>query len=63
MRAGIYALSMSTWHRLRFVSFIRPTAGALKVELPRGQMKAIKAFVKTCRLRQTSLTMNGKMEV
>ncbi|KAM6488910.1 hypothetical protein JOM56_015641 [Amanita muscaria] len=59
---GIYALSISTWHRLRFVvqlTSIRPTADALKVELPRGEMKA----VKTCCLRQTSLTVNGKMEV
>ncbi|KAM6496616.1 Rab-GTPase-TBC domain containing protein, partial [Amanita muscaria] len=58
-RAGIYALSISTWHGLRFVvqlTSLRPTADAfcavlrdaLKVELQRGQMKAVKAFVKTC---------------
>ncbi|KAJ7863176.1 rab-GTPase-TBC domain-containing protein [Mycena leptocephala] len=35
-RAGIYALSLSTWH------------GAKIIELQRGQMRAVKGFVKTC---------------
>ncbi|KAK2463836.1 hypothetical protein APHAL10511_004141 [Amanita phalloides] len=58
-RAGIYALSISTWHGLRLIvqlTSLRPTADAfcahlrdaLKVELQQGQMKAVKAFVKTC---------------
>ncbi|PFH46202.1 hypothetical protein AMATHDRAFT_70349 [Amanita thiersii Skay4041] len=58
-RAGIYALSLSTWHGLRIVvqlTSLRPTADAfcsilrdsLKIELQKGQMKAVKSFVKTC---------------
>ncbi|KAF8350949.1 hypothetical protein F5887DRAFT_1058935 [Amanita rubescens] len=58
-RAGIYALSVSTWHGPRLVvqlTSLRPTADAfctilrdaLKIELQKGQMKAVKTFVKTC---------------
>lgn len=58
-RAGIYALSLSLWHNSKIViqlTSLRPTADlfcsllrdALKVELQRGQMKAVKGFVKTC---------------
>ncbi|KAF8889264.1 rab-GTPase-TBC domain-containing protein [Infundibulicybe gibba] len=58
-RAGIYALSLSTWHGMKIVvqlTSLRPTADlfcsllrdALKVELERGQMKVVKGFVKTC---------------
>ncbi|KAF8637257.1 hypothetical protein AX17_002951 [Amanita inopinata Kibby_2008] len=58
-RAGIYALSISTWHGMRIVvqlTSLRPTADAfcsvlrdaLKIELQKGQMKAVKSFVKTC---------------
>ncbi|KAJ2917118.1 hypothetical protein MD484_g3291, partial [Candolleomyces efflorescens] len=58
-RAGIYALSLLTWHGLKLVvqlTSLRPTADlfcsllkdALKVELQKGQMKQVKNFVKTC---------------
>ncbi|KAI8968087.1 TBC-domain-containing protein [Trametes punicea] len=56
-RAGIYALSLSLWHGMKIVSdVLRPTADlfcsllrdALKVELQKGKMKAVKPFVKTC---------------
>ncbi|KII87177.1 hypothetical protein PLICRDRAFT_42827 [Plicaturopsis crispa FD-325 SS-3] len=58
-RAGIYALSLSMWHGSKIIvqlTSLRPTADlfcsllrdALKVELQRGQMKAVKSFVKTC---------------
>ncbi|KAJ6485541.1 hypothetical protein C8R45DRAFT_1053655 [Mycena sanguinolenta] len=58
-RAGIYALSLSTWHGSKIIvqlTSLRPTADlfcsllrdALKVELQRGQMRAVKGFVKTC---------------
>ncbi|TFK61250.1 TBC-domain-containing protein [Pluteus cervinus] len=58
-RAGIYALSLATWHGVKIIvqlTSLRPTADlfcsllrdALKVELQRGQMKAVKPFVKTC---------------
>ncbi|KAI0741988.1 TBC-domain-containing protein [Daedaleopsis nitida] len=58
-RAGIYALSLSLWHSMKIVvqlTSLRPTADlfcsllrdALKVELQKGKMKAVKGFVKTC---------------
>ncbi|KAI0731124.1 TBC-domain-containing protein [Earliella scabrosa] len=58
-RAGIYALSLSLWHGMKIVvqlTSLRPTADlfcsllrdALKVELQKGNMKAVKGFVKTC---------------
>ncbi|KAJ8487454.1 hypothetical protein ONZ45_g14324 [Pleurotus djamor] len=58
-RAGIYALSLSTWHNTKIIiqlTSLRPTADlfcsllrdALKVELQRGNMKAVKGFVKSC---------------
>ncbi|KAG9223973.1 hypothetical protein CCMSSC00406_0004411 [Pleurotus cornucopiae] len=58
-RAGIYALSLSSWHGMKIIvqlTSLRPTADlfcsllrdALKVELQRGRMKAVKGFVKTC---------------
>jgi hypothetical protein len=58
-RAGIYALSLSTWHGMKIIvqlTSLRPTADqfcallrdALKVELQRGQMKQVKGFVQTC---------------
>ncbi|KAH7920520.1 TBC-domain-containing protein [Leucogyrophana mollusca] len=58
-RAGVYALSLSTWHGMKIVvqlTSLRPTADlfcgllreALKYELQRGQMKAVKGFVKSC---------------
>lgn len=58
-RAGIYALSLLTWHGMKIIvqlTSLRPTADqfcallrdALKVELQRGQMKQVKGFVKTC---------------
>ncbi|RDX54206.1 TBC-domain-containing protein [Lentinus brumalis] len=58
-RAGIYALSLSLWHGMKIVvqlTSLRPTADlfcsllrdALKVELQKGHMKAVKGFVKTC---------------
>ncbi|KAG6817126.1 hypothetical protein H0H87_012317 [Tephrocybe sp. NHM501043] len=58
-RAGIYALSLSTWHGQKIIvqlTSLRPTADlfcsllrdALKIELQRGQMKQVKGFVKTC---------------
>ncbi|KAL6306255.1 TBC-domain-containing protein [Sparassis latifolia] len=58
-RAGIYALSLSLWHGMKIIvqlTSLRPTADlfcsllrdALKVELQRGMMKAVKGFVKTC---------------
>ncbi|KAJ7230398.1 rab-GTPase-TBC domain-containing protein [Mycena pura] len=58
-RAGIYALSLSTWHASKIIvqlTSLRPTADlfcsllrdALKIELQRGQMRAVKGFVKTC---------------
>ncbi|KAF7317640.1 hypothetical protein MKEN_00851500 [Mycena kentingensis (nom. inval.)] len=58
-RAGIYALSLSTWHGSKIIvqlTSLRPTADlfcsllrdALKIELQRGQMRAVKGFVKTC---------------
>ncbi|KAI0080218.1 TBC-domain-containing protein [Panus rudis PR-1116 ss-1] len=58
-RAGIYALSLSLWHGMKIIiqlTSLRPTADlfcgllrdALKAELQRGQMKAVKGFVKTC---------------
>ncbi|KAI8985785.1 TBC-domain-containing protein [Trametes punicea] len=58
-RAGIYALSLSLWHGMKIVvqlTSLRPTADlfcsllrdALKVELQKGKMKAVKPFVKTC---------------
>ncbi|GLB43224.1 putative TBC-domain-containing protein [Lyophyllum shimeji] len=58
-RAGIYALSLSTWHGMKIIvqlTSLRPTADhfcsllrdALKIELQRGQMKLVKGFTKTC---------------
>ncbi|KAF4611272.1 hypothetical protein D9613_006620 [Agrocybe pediades] len=58
-RAGVYALSLLTWHGMKIIvqlTSLRPTADlfcsilrdALKVELQRGQMKLVKGFVKTC---------------
>ncbi|KAG6897695.1 hypothetical protein C0992_012164 [Termitomyces sp. T32_za158] len=55
-RAGIYALSLSTWHGHKILTSLRSTADlfcsllrdALKIELQRGQMKLVKQFVKTC---------------
>ncbi|PPQ97559.1 hypothetical protein CVT26_002344 [Gymnopilus dilepis] len=58
-RAGVYALSLLTWHGMKIIvqlTSLRPTADlfcsilreALKVELQRGQMKQVKSFVKTC---------------
>ncbi|KAI0332762.1 TBC-domain-containing protein [Cubamyces sp. BRFM 1775] len=58
-RAGIYALSLSVWHGMKIVvqlTSLRPTADlfcsllrdALKVELQKGKMKAVKPFIKTC---------------
>ncbi|KAG6902022.1 hypothetical protein C0995_005355 [Termitomyces sp. Mi166 len=58
-RAGIYALSLSTWHGHKIIvqlTSLRSTADqfcsllrdALKIELQRGQMKLVKPFVKTC---------------
>ncbi|PPQ85269.1 hypothetical protein CVT25_010042 [Psilocybe cyanescens] len=58
-RAGVYALSLLTWHGMKIIvqlTSLRPTADlfcsllrdALKVELQRGQMKLVKTFVKTC---------------
>ncbi|KAF8972702.1 rab-GTPase-TBC domain-containing protein [Flammula alnicola] len=58
-RAGVYALSLLTWHGMKIIvqlTSLRPTADlfcsllrdALKVELQRGQMKLVKSFVKTC---------------
>ncbi|KAF7974120.1 hypothetical protein HWV62_13331 [Athelia sp. TMB] len=58
-RAGIYALSLGLWHEQKIIvqlTSLRPTAdafcgllrNALKAELQRGQMKAVKTFVKTC---------------
>ncbi|KIM44773.1 hypothetical protein M413DRAFT_442734 [Hebeloma cylindrosporum] len=58
-RAGVYALSLLTWHGMKIIvqlTSLRPTADlfcsllrdALKVELQRGQMKLVKNFVKTC---------------
>lgn len=58
-RAGIYALSLALFHGGKIIvqlTSLRPTADqfcsllrdALKMELQRGQMKAVKGFVKTC---------------
>ncbi|KAF9019049.1 TBC-domain-containing protein [Hymenopellis radicata] len=58
-RAGIYALSLALWDGGKIIvqlTSLRPTADlfcsllrdALKIELQRGQMKAVKGFVKTC---------------
>ncbi|KAF5316274.1 hypothetical protein D9619_006577 [Psilocybe cf. subviscida] len=58
-RAGVYALSLSTWHGMKIIvqlTSLRPTADlfcallrdALKVELQKGQMKLVKGFVKSC---------------
>jgi hypothetical protein len=58
-RAGIYALSLALWHGMKIIvqlTSLRPTADlfcallrdALKVELQRGQMKAVKGFVRSC---------------
>jgi TBC1 domain family member 8/9 len=58
-RAGVYALSLATWHGLKFVvqlTALRPTADhfcgilreSLKEQLQKGQMKHVKTFVKTC---------------
>ncbi|KZS94383.1 TBC-domain-containing protein [Sistotremastrum niveocremeum HHB9708] len=58
-RTGIFALSLSNWHGMKIIvqiTSLRPTADlfcahlrdALKLELQRGQMKAMKSFVKTC---------------
>ncbi|KAI0692491.1 TBC-domain-containing protein [Cytidiella melzeri] len=58
-RAGIYALSLSLWHGTKIVvqlTSLRPTADlfcsllrdALKAELSRGQMKAVKSFINSC---------------
>ncbi|KAK0440905.1 rab-GTPase-TBC domain-containing protein [Desarmillaria tabescens] len=58
-RAGIYALSLALFHGGKIIvqlTSLRPTADqfcsllrdALKIELQRGQMKAVKGFVKTC---------------
>lgn len=58
-RAGIYALSLTTWHGMKIIvqlTSLRPTADlfcallrdSLKLELQRGQMKLVKSFAKTC---------------
>ncbi|KAF9449409.1 TBC-domain-containing protein [Macrolepiota fuliginosa MF-IS2] len=58
-RAGIYALSLLTWHGMKIIvqlTSLRPTADlfcsllrdGLKIELQKGQMKAVKGFTKTC---------------
>ncbi|KAI6014140.1 hypothetical protein PISMIDRAFT_112171 [Pisolithus microcarpus 441] len=58
-RAGVYALSLITWHSSKIIvqlTSLRPTADAfcvllrdaLKAELQRGQMKVVKGFVRTC---------------
>ncbi|KAK0207665.1 rab-GTPase-TBC domain-containing protein [Armillaria fumosa] len=58
-RAGVYALSLALFHGGKIIvqlTSLRPTADqfcsllrdALKMELQRGQMKAVKGFVKTC---------------
>ncbi|KAJ7173441.1 hypothetical protein C8R46DRAFT_1082809 [Mycena filopes] len=51
-RAGIYALSLSTWHGAKIIvqltSLLLLLRDALKIELQRGQMRAVKGFVKTC---------------
>ncbi|TFK39517.1 rab-GTPase-TBC domain-containing protein [Crucibulum laeve] len=58
-RAGIYALSLLTWHGMKIIvqlTSLRPTADlfcsmlrdSLKVELQKGHMKLVKSFVKTC---------------
>lgn len=58
-RAGVYALSLLTWHGMKIIvqlTSLRPSADlfcsllrdALKLELQRGQMKLVKNFVKTC---------------
>ncbi|EJD07449.1 TBC-domain-containing protein [Fomitiporia mediterranea MF3/22] len=58
-RTGVFALSLLVWHGMKIViqlTALRPTADlfcallrdALKKQLERGQMKAMKAFVKTC---------------
>ncbi|KAL1684148.1 rab-GTPase-TBC domain-containing protein [Schizophyllum commune] len=58
-RAGIYALSLTTWHGMKIIvqlTSLRPTADlfcallrdSLKLELERGQMKLVKSFAKTC---------------
>lgn len=86
-RAGVYALSLSTWHGMKIVSrrlhprniltplwqivqltSLRPTADAfcallreaLKAELQRGQMKAVKGFVKTC-YSETLISMTSSV--
>jgi hypothetical protein len=57
-RAGVYALSLAMWHGSKIVvqlTALRPSADlfcallrdALKAELQRGQMKAVKSFVRT----------------
>jgi hypothetical protein len=57
-RAGVYALSLAMWHGAKIVvqlTALRPSADlfcallrdALKAELQRGQMKAVRAFVRT----------------
>ncbi|KAH8116325.1 TBC-domain-containing protein [Phellopilus nigrolimitatus] len=58
-RTGVFALSLLVWHGMKIIvqlTALRPTADlfcaylreALKTQLQRGQMKAMKAFVKTC---------------
>ncbi|KAF8579906.1 TBC-domain-containing protein [Ramaria rubella] len=58
-RTGVFALSLLAWHGMKIIvqlMGLRPTADlfctylrdALKKELQRGQMKAMKSFVRTC---------------
>ncbi|KAL5492303.1 hypothetical protein ACEPAI_3750 [Sanghuangporus weigelae] len=58
-RTGVFALSLLIWHGMKIIvqlTALRPTADlfcallrdALKTSLQRGQMKAMKTFVKTC---------------
>ncbi|KAI5121866.1 hypothetical protein M0805_001074 [Coniferiporia weirii] len=58
-RTGVFALSLLIWHGMKIIiqlTALRPTADlfcaylreALKSQLQRGQMKAMKTFVRTC---------------
>ncbi|KAF8517918.1 rab-GTPase-TBC domain-containing protein [Hysterangium stoloniferum] len=58
-RTGVFALSLMTWHGMKIIvqlMGLRPTAdlfcsylrNSLKRELQKGQMKAMKTFVRTC---------------